>query len=228
MAAQQEFKPLISACSFQEKVLRDSKGALLGSYNSRIGGIEERGIGFEEFTDGNGRRQMKHSFINFHGYHEIFGPENQMLVLLFTAWFTADQYGFYCRDIVNGGRYGFDQLHMTVVSDKLSGDDDFRRRSESNLRHLIDPEGENVPLTLTRSGASDAFSGDLLVDNLAGWLTAAMEDPSGKFASYARDLIPTDVWKGWHFLQTSTSKLEAVPATSRLPSAAGSSRVRLA
>lgn len=162
---------------------------------------------------------MKHSFVNFHGYHEIVGPENQMLVLLFMAWFVADQYGFYFRDLVNSGRYGFDQLHMTVVSDKLSGDDEFRRKSESNLRHLVNPEGDKVPLTLTRSGASDTFSGDLLVDNLAGWFTAVMENPAGKFASYARELIPTGVWKGWHHLQTSTSKLEAVPATNRLTNA---------
>jgi hypothetical protein len=110
---------------------------------------------------------MKHSFINFHRYHEIAAPENQMLVLLFMAWFVAHQYGFYFRDIVSSGRYGFEGLHMTVVSDKLSGDDDSRRKSGANLRHPVDPQGDNVPLTLTRSRASDTFSGDLFVDNLA-------------------------------------------------------------
>lgn len=216
MAAWREYKPLISACSFQERVLRSSKAGLLGSYNSRIGGIEGRGIGFQEHVDAKGRRQMKYSFINFHGYHEIVGPQNQMLVLLLMAWFVADQYSFYFRDIVSSGRYGFEGLHMTVVSDKLSGDDDFRHKSETNLRRLVDPEGNNVPLTLTRSRTSDTFSGDLLADNLAGWLTAAMEDPSGQLASYAREIAPTGIWKGWHHLQPSISKLEAASAENRL------------
>ena len=64
-AAQREYKSIISAFSFQEKTLRASKGALLQSYNQHIGGTEGRGIGFEEFTDGKARRQMKHSFVNF-------------------------------------------------------------------------------------------------------------------------------------------------------------------
>jgi hypothetical protein len=165
---------------------------------------------------------MKHSFLNFlnfHGFHQIQGPEHQMLVLLFMAWFVADQYGFYFRDVINSDRYGFNQLHLTVVSDKLSGDDDFRRKSEQNLRHLIDPENDGAPLALARSRVSDTFSGDLLVDNLAGWLTAAMNDPCGIFAAYARDLIPSGVWTGWHHLQPSTSKLEELPAVERLTSA---------
>jgi hypothetical protein len=218
-AALKEFKPLVSACSFQERVLRASRPGLLGSYNSRIGGIEGRGIGFEEYADAQGRRQMKHSFINFHGYHEIVAPENQMLILLLMAWFVADQYGFSFRHIVGSGRYGFEGLHMTVVSDKLSGDDDSRRKSEANLRRLVDPEGDNAPLTLTRSSASDTFSGDLLVDNLAGWLTAAMEEPTGQLAYYAQEIAPTGIWKGWHHLQPSTSELEAAPAANRLSNA---------
>ncbi len=214
--AQLEFKPIISACSFQEKTLRNSKPALLASYNRRIGGIEGRGIGFEEFIDDKGRRQMKHSFLNFHGYHEIQGAEHQMLVLLFMAWFVADQFAFFFRDIVTSRRYGFNQLRLTVVSDKLSGDDDFRRRSERNLRHLIDPEAESAPLVLARSQESDRFSGDLLADNLAGWMTAAMNDPCSAFGAHARALIPTGVWTGWHQLQPSASKLEEISATERL------------
>jgi hypothetical protein len=44
MAAQPEFKPLISACSFQEMTLWASKAGLLADYNRRVGGIEGRGI----------------------------------------------------------------------------------------------------------------------------------------------------------------------------------------
>lgn len=211
-----ESKPMISACSFQEKTLRASKSALLQSYNNHIGGIEGRGIGFDEFTDSKGRRHMKHSFLNFHGYHEIQAPENQMLVLLLMSWFVADQFIFYFKDIVRSGRYGFDGLDITVVSDKLSGDDDFRRKSEQNLRNLVDPDGDGLSLVLARSPVSDVFSGDLLVDNLAGWLTSAISNPSGHHAEYARQLLPSGVWTGWHQLLPSTSKLEGVPAVNRL------------
>jgi hypothetical protein len=217
--AEHEFRPIVSACSFQEKTLRDSKSALIASYNDRIGGIEGRGIGFEEFVDNKGRHLMKHSFVNFHGYNEIQGPYQQMLVLLLTAWIIADQYTFFFRDIVANRRYGFNELRMTVVSDRLSGDDDFRSKSEHNLRRLVDPENERVPIVLTRSTQSDVFSGDLLVDNLAGWMTAAISDPSEAFGIHARNLISTGVWNGWHQLSHSTSKLLAIPAAERLLSA---------
>jgi hypothetical protein len=176
-----------------------------------------RGIGFEEFLDNKGRLNLKHSFLHWRtGYHEIKGLENQILVLLFMSWFIADQYKFYFRHIVQSQANGFDQLRITVVSDKLSGDDDFRRTSEENLRNLIDPENDAAPVVLTRSKASDQFSGDLLVDNLAGWLTAAMINPKGPFAAYALNLISTRVWTGWHHLQPSVSKLESLPAINRL------------
>lgn len=84
---------------------------------------------------------MKHSFMHYlSGLHEIEGLENQMLVLLLMAWLIGDQYAFYFHEIVSSGLYGFDQLHLTIVSDKLSGDDDLHRKSEIALRNLIDPE----------------------------------------------------------------------------------------
>ncbi|MEO7862027.1 MAG: hypothetical protein ABIU05_16660 [Nitrospirales bacterium] len=209
-------KPIVSACSFQEKTLRSSKRALLASYDRHVGGIEGRGIGFEEWLDDRGRPRMKHSFVNMNGYHEIQGLENQVLVLLFMSWFAADQYTFYKKDIVSSSQCGFDRLAMTVVSDKLSGDDDSRRNNEQNLRNLIDPEGENTPIVLTRSPDSDSFSGDLIVDNLAGWLNAAVADPSGSFGDAARDVAGSGVWSGWHVLKQSSTKLESVPAISRL------------
>jgi len=215
-AVQPECKPIVSACSFQEKTLRASKQALLKSYNEHIGGIEGRGIGFEEFRGKKERQQMKHSFINFHGCHKVEAPENQMLVLLLMSWFIADQFKFFYKEIVKSGKYGFDSLSLTVVSDKLSGDDNSKRISEQNLRNLIDPERESIPFVLTRSHASDTFSGDLLVDNLAGWLNSAMSNPAGEYAQFARDLIPSGIWRGWHQLTSSVSKLEAIPAVSRL------------
>jgi hypothetical protein len=144
------------------------------------------------------------------------GLESQILVLLLMSWFIADQFKFYFHHIVRSGAYGFNQLRMTVVSDKLSGDDDFRRNSETSLRNLIDPDNDAAPLVLTRSKASDQFSGDLLADNLAGWLTKAMITPDGPFATYASNLVSTGVWTGWHHLQLSTSELGCLPAVNRL------------
>lgn len=207
---------VVSACSFQEKTLRASQASLLQSYNAHIGGIEGRGIGFEEYTDDKGRLCMKHGFVNFTGFHEIEGLKNQLLVLLFMAWFVADQYVFFRKQIVGSGNYGFEQLGITVVSDKLSGDDDFRHRSEMNLRNLIDPDEEGIPIILTRSSKSDTFSGDLLVDNLAGWLNSAISNPTGETAQYIRDTAASGVWTDWHELIESSVKLEAVSVLARL------------
>ena len=217
VATHAKHRPIISACSFQERILRDSKDALLNSYNRLIGGTEGRGIGFAEHVDGKGRRQMKHSFVNFHGHNEIKAPVNQMLVLLLMSWFVADQFVFFANDIVQKGRHGFDGLSVTIVSDKLSGDDDFRAKSEANLRNLIDPENVAVPIVLTRSRLSDTFSGDLLVDNLAGWLTSVMNDGAGKFADYARSIAQSGLWDGWRRLVLSRTALEAVPVMPVMP-----------
>ena len=210
-------KPMISACSFQEKTLRNSKNALLASYNRHLGGVEGRGIGFDEFIDHKGRRNLRHSFLHWRtGCHEIKGLEDQLLVLLLMSWFIADQFKFNFCQIVKSDAFGFDQLRMSVVSDKLSGDDDSRLNSEKNLRNLIDPENDAAPFLLTRSKVSDQFSGDLLADNLAGWLTKAMITPNGPFATQANDLVSTGIWAGWHHLQLSASELVCLPAINRL------------
>lgn len=210
----QDCPPVISGRSFQEKTLKASKSALLASYNRHIGGVEGRGIGFEEFIDSKGRRQMKHGFMTLNGLQELQAPEDQMLVLLLTAWLLADQFKFYLQQPAFPP--GFNNLRFTVVSDKLSGDDTFRRKSEQSLRNLIDPEAQLNPLTLTRSARSDMFSADLLVDNLAGWMTAAIKDPDSDHRRRARELIPTGVWAGWHELLPSIETLKATPATVRL------------
>lgn len=211
-----QYKPIVSAISFQEKTLRKSKKAIINAYNQKIGGIERQGIGFEEFYDDKGRLQLKHSFVNFYGYHEIQCPENQMLVLLLMSWFVADQYIFYRKDIVDSGKFGFDSLALTIVSDKLSGDNEFRSKSEQNLRNLIDPDGKGSPVILTRSPESDKYVGDLIVDNIAGWLNSAVSDPSGDFAHRICSLASSGIWAGWYILVPSSSKLESVYAVSRL------------
>lgn len=207
---------MFSACSFQERTLRNAKVALLASYNKHLGGIEGRGIGFEEWRDDRNHLRMKHSFVNFNGYHEIVGLEGQVMVLLFMSWFVADQFIFHSKQLQARPSAGFDSLRMTVVSDRLSGDDDTRLAHEANLRRLIDPAEEYAPIVLTRSPVSDSFSGDLLVDNLAGWLTAAMEDPASAFADTILQCANTGVWRGWHILGESQTTLESVPALDRL------------
>jgi len=101
---------------------------------------------------------------------------------------------------------------MTVVSDRLSGDDATRATRELNLRRLIDPAGEGAPIVLTRTPERTRFSGDLIVDNLAGWLTSAVGDPSGFFGDFVRKSADSGVWRAWHVLGESTTRLESVPA----------------
>lgn len=208
--------PIISVCSYQEETLRASKAALLRSYNSRIGGIDGRGIGFVETPDKQGRIQMTHSFVNMNGLHTIKAPENKLLVLLMMSWFAADQYSFFFNQIAQSGQYGFNDLGLTIVSDMLSGDNDERKIGREIFKNLIDPDGEGASIDLTRSSKSDNFSGDLLVDNLAGWLNAAISDPTSEYAGYAKDLISTGVWTGWHQLVQSNSELDSIKGVSRL------------
>ncbi|WP_180128151.1 hypothetical protein [Rhodoferax sp. BLA1] len=205
-------QPVISGLSFQERALRQSEAAVLQAYNQLIGGVEGRGIGFSDYLDGRGRRCLRHSFINCFGHHEISGPDTQLLVLLLTAWRIADQYSFYYREIVQSGRFGFDDLLCTVVSDKLSGDDDVRTKAETTLRNLVDPDRETTPIRITRSTKSDDFSGDLLVDNIAGWLNTAIREPSGDIAATTRGLTGKKQLAGWHYLVPSGKDLRLASA----------------
>jgi hypothetical protein len=132
------------------------------------------------------------------------------------SWFVADQYTFYRKDIIDSGKFGFDTLAFTIVSDKLSGDDDFQLKNEQNLRNLIDPEGEGIPVVLTRSPESDKYVGDLIVDNIAGWLNYAIGNPSGEHAQHVCNLASSGIWNGWHVMLPSSSKLESVCAISQL------------
>lgn len=154
---------------------------------------------------------MGHDSLNFNGLNKIEALENQMLVLLLMSFFIADQFIWHRN---NFKKQSIIDFNFTVVIDKLGCYD--YERMEKNLRYLIAPEGEEKPIRLTRSAKSDTFSGDLLADNLAGWLNTAMEDPSGEYAQYAKNLEPTGVWNGWHLLIPSTTKLESIPAISKL------------
>ncbi|MGO8820684.1 MAG: hypothetical protein ACLQO6_05585 [Desulfomonilaceae bacterium] len=211
-----KYKPIVSACSFQEKTLRASKAALLGSYNRNIGASESEGTGSEKFKDTKGRLQKRRSSTSFHSYQEVQSSENQMLGLLFMSWFIGRQYRSCREKILKGGHNDVDILGLTIVSDKLSGDDDSRLRHEQNLRKLIDPEGKAVKIALTRSTLGIPHSGDLLADNLTGWLNAAISDPKGEFAQKAKGIDYTGIWDEWSLFLGSVDKPEFVPALSYL------------
>jgi hypothetical protein len=105
---------------------------------------------------------------------------------------------------------------LTIVSDKLSGYEDARLRHEQNLRKLINPEGKAAKIALTRSTLAVPHSGDLLVDNLTGWLNSAITDPKGEFAQKAKGIDYTGIWSEWSLLLDSVDKPELVPALSYL------------
>lgn len=209
--------PMINAYSYQERTLRASKDALLAAYNRH--GITEKDLGFGESSDAKNRKVLRHTFMNFNGLHVITRLENQMLVLLLMAWAAADQFRFYAREIIGNADLGFDRLAMTVVSDKLSGDDDTKSESENNLRMLIDPYSD-APINLTRSPQSDQHVGDLLVDNMAGWLNSCMESPSGEHAQKFLDLSSRYSIQGWHEVMPGFTPL---PAIDRIRAAMASS-----
>jgi hypothetical protein len=211
-----KYKPIVSACSFQEKTLRASKSALIGSYNRSIGAHEGKETGSEKFADTKRRLQRGRSSTSFHGYREVQSSENQMLVLLFMSWFIGRQYRAYHDKIVKGGHHDVGPMGLTIVSDKLSGDDDTRLMHEQNLRKLINSEGKAGKISLTRSTLGVPHSGDLLADNLTGWLNAAISDPKGEFSQKAKAIDYTGVWAGWTVLLNSVDEPKFVPALSYL------------
>ncbi len=211
-----EYRPIISACSFQEKTLRASKATLLTTYNGNIGVGVGEGTGPEKIKDSKWRLQKRRSSTSFHGHQELQSSENQMLVLLFMSWFIARQYRSYRDKILKGGHPDVDVTGLTIVSDKLSADDDSRLRHQQNLRKLIDPEGKVVKIALIRSNLGVPHSGDLLADNLTGWLNAAISDPKGEFAQKAKGIDYTGVWGDWSLFLGSVDKPEFVPALSYL------------
>jgi len=210
-----KFEIIISACSFQEKILRASKNGLLKSYNQLIGGVEGRGIGFANTTSRKKNPPIKHSYVNHHGFHEIESTEDELLPLLLMTWFIADQYIFHYKNIVLSGKSDFKDLAITVVSDNLSSDGS----SEQRLRDLIDPEGNGIPIVIKKSTNSDTFSGDLLVDNVAGWLNHSLIYPDKEYAKVAKDLAPTGILDGWHELLSNDSQISSQPAVRRLKNA---------
>ncbi len=111
-----EYQPSVSANIFSRKNSTKIKQALLNSYNYHIGGVEGRGIGFEECLDSRGRNQMKHSFVNFFGYHEIQCPENQNVSVIVNMWLLLTNM-FPQKNIVDSGKLGFDNLALRLVSD---------------------------------------------------------------------------------------------------------------
>lgn len=217
MAKTTQWRPSVNAYSFQEKTLRAAKPALLAEYNATR---PDHDIGFVEFDDRKGRRVMKHEFVNFGGYHVLERLENQLLVLLLMAWAIADQYRFHRRAILDQPHLGFGHVALTVVSDTLSGDSDLTRDSEQVLKWLLDTDADTpatqTPITVTHSPRSDTHPGDLLADNLAGWLNAALQDPNGEYGRLFLESSALDHFVSWHEVLASTEKFVGRPLVAHL------------
>jgi hypothetical protein len=215
MAGNVESLPSINALSFQEKTLRAAKGALLREYSA---GPSGRGIGFVELPGKKPNQTvMSHSFLNFGGFHQIERPENQLLPLLFMGWSIAGQYRAHASAM---GQHAPDaNVVLTVISDTLSGDDSNRRDSEQLLKWLLDADADTAVadprIVVTHSFESDKHPGDLLADNLAGWLNAAISDPSSKVGRLLFDATLLDRHLSWNELLPSTDTLHARQVVSR-------------
>jgi hypothetical protein len=200
------YRPWINAVSFQERTMRKGKQALLRRHNeyTDVG----RSAGFAEWTDTQGRAQMRHEFVNFSGHHRAEAPENVMVVLLTMAWFAADQYWFYREKAIADG--GCEDLDLRWISDRLSGDTETRRVSEVALRSLVDHDSLfQVSIESSPKGANQP--GDLLVDNLAGWFNAAIEDPRGDQMQALRAVPEISVLSGWKDITLEDEELKLHP-----------------
>lgn len=205
-------KPLVNGYSFQEETLRASKNALLREFTD---GVVDNSVKFSEYLDDGGKRWLSFSFVSFNGFCSIEEKESQVLPLLLMAWGIRSQYQFYWKEIVGSRKYGFDNLAMTVVSDKLSGDDNNRKKWEEFLKRLVF-QIPNASISLTRSLESDIYPADLFVDNMAGWLNASIKDTDGEDAKRLLSLPSLDMLNGWYELLPSAERLKGTSALKRL------------
>ena len=197
----------INAVSFQEKTLRAVESAVLEKYNDFASKV---GIGFNEIVDSQGRLVWEHKYVNFSGAHSIRGLKNQMLVLVFLASCILNQYHFYRKTVLTRDDLGFEDYHLTIVSDRLSGDGHVET-ARLNLGFLINPGAEfhehgALNTTLTRSPFSDEYFLDLLADNIAGLFNEIIEKPTGTRAQdflTGKHRVPIT---GWHFLEKNVQK----------------------
>lgn len=213
-AAPLAWRPFVNALSFQEGTLRRAKSALLAAYN---GTRRDHDIGFVEHTDRKGRRMMRHEFVNFSGYHVLERLESQMLVLLVMAWTIADQYRSFERTVP---QHGFDRASLTVVSDTLSGDSSLLRDSELVLRRLLDTnaatELAHPSIRVTHSAESDSHPGDLLADNLAGWMAATLQAPRSTLGTRLLESESIAQILSWNELVQTHAQLSLKPVLPRL------------
>lgn len=194
--------PQLNAISFQEKELRSYEQQLLEEFNTLFGG---QPIGFEFVTDSRSRPAWRHSYMHWQtGFHVIERPVEQLLVLLLMARIIGDQFSFYRNKILGNKALGFEAFQMTVVSDRLSGDNDLRSYCEYTLRFLLSTDQEQI--SLTRSNVSDTFIGDLLVDNVAGLLNECMANPKGELAKQLKKISHLKCLEGWQVLRSEDKK----------------------
>jgi hypothetical protein len=72
-------------------------------------------------------------------------------------------------------------------------------------------------VTLTRSPEKDQSPGDFLVDNMAGWLNAAIEDPLGNDAQQLLTIPKLNYLSGWlEIMPSDDGKFHLTPVLPRL------------
>lgn len=202
-----QFYPQFNALSFQEKTLKLYEPQLMVKFNQIFSG---KPIGFEKLCDTKGRPIMRHSYVDIlTGYHVIERPVNQMLVLLLMATIIGDQFIFYRNKVLANREWGFDKFKMTVVSDRLSGDNDIKQYAENTLKFLLTTSNEEI--VLTKSPISDHYAGDLVVDNLAGLLNECISDVKGKTMQKLSALASLAFLRGWNKLENQQGIFDFVP-----------------
>ena len=200
-----EFLLWINAISFRESTLRSRKDAVLAMFNEYT--AEGRSIGFATVQDRNGKPMLRHESVSMSGYHIVEAPEDKVLVLLVLAWMAASQYWFYRQRPPFAGH---ERVSLIIVSDLLSGDTQARQMGLVAIRGLIDHDSM-FPTLVAFSRKELPNAGELLVDNVAGWLDECLRDPAE--LARLRSTLP-DLLGGWKKLVATPDGVSRVSANS--------------
>jgi len=174
-------------------------------------------IRFEESNDAKGRKVLLHQFVTFDGYYRIEGIEKKVVPVVIWVWLFLHQYQFYethvARDVPNS------TLALTVIVDRLSGDNDQIKWGEHALFNTINPDREDL-IKIQISPDDVPHEGDLLADNIAGALNAFMQESSLDVAE--RLETSSGLIDCWKILTTNSLNIpHFVPARSKFSNPAG-------
>lgn len=147
------------------------------------------------------------------GLKKIEGTDDKVLVLLLMATCIVKQYNFYSKHFTQDFGSAFENLKMTVVSDRLAADGSIES-GKTNLDLFLRPDGSSLwgaqsDIELIRSEVSDTFALDLLVDNVAGLFNLALNDPTNVTSQLVIENMSA-ISQGWKKFTGSSSMLEDV------------------